>query len=159
MVRNEPLSVIKVVGSIIRFSIGFQARRGVRRQQVALSFRDIERYAHMGDTHVLAQAIRHAELSHYILKLREGVFDTNAGRESRPAIFTLRWADSSPFFATSAKIPAADSNENRCENPSDIEMKSLTKEIDKQQQTSAENHPTSELLREEGFTEEAARTL
>ncbi len=175
VIRHEPLSVIKVVGSIIRFSIGFQARRGMRRQQVALSFRDIERYARMGDTHVLAEAIRHAEHSHYIVKLQQGVFDPNAGRDSRPAIFALRWADTSPFYATGAKTPATESDENRCENPrdtgaktpaenrcenpSDIETKSLTKEIRKQQQGPEEPNPTEELLRKEGFTKKAARLL
>ena len=39
IIPNEPLSVIKAVGAVIRFSIGFQAKHGRRRQQVALSYR------------------------------------------------------------------------------------------------------------------------
>lgn len=45
VIPNEPLSVIKVVGSIIRHSIGFQTKHGRRRQQVALSFQHIQNYA------------------------------------------------------------------------------------------------------------------
>jgi hypothetical protein len=110
LIPNEPLSVTKVVGSIIRFSIGFQAKHGRRRQQVSLSYRDIERYARMNDTHTLAEAIRTAEAKHYILKLQDGVFDPDGGKESRPALFTLRWADThqaSPFASScSSSLPS-----------------------------------------------------
>src|SRR5262249_49676817 len=107
VIPREPLSVIKVVGSIMRFSIGFQARRGRRRQQVQLSYRDIQRWARLADTHTLADAIRHAEQSHYIIRLQDGIFDSNAGRTSRPAVFAIRWADSSPFQLTGSKTTAA----------------------------------------------------
>jgi len=174
VVPTEPLSVTKVVGSIIRFSIGFQAARGRRRQQVALSYRDIERYARICDTHTLSEAIRGAELSHYIFKVQEGFFDRNHGARSRKAIFTLRWADSSPFYSTGSKTPAGGSGddrfenpsgtgsktptENRFENPSGIETK-LIKEIGKQQQAEAATQQAEALLRTEGFTEAAARAL
>ena len=48
IIPNEPLSVIKVVGSVIRHSIGFQTKHGRRRQQVALSFQQIQNYARFG---------------------------------------------------------------------------------------------------------------
>ena len=174
IIPQEPLSVVKVVGSVIRFSIGFQARHGRRRQQAALSYRDIERYARIRDTHTLAAAIRHAEQSHYILRLREGIFDPNAGVQSRPAIFALRWADSSPFFPTGSISPAAIEDDerskipsgtgpknpaaNRFKNPSDIQTK-LTKEIVKQQQADAETPEAFAHLKREGFSEEVAKTL
>jgi hypothetical protein len=60
IVRFESLAVIKVVGSIIRFSIGFQAKRGRRRQQVAMSYNDIQRYAKISVRRNLARAIREA---------------------------------------------------------------------------------------------------
>lgn len=36
---TESLSVIKVVGTVLRFSVGYQARQGGRRQQAALSYK------------------------------------------------------------------------------------------------------------------------
>src|SRR5712691_2403570 len=47
VVRHESLAVVKLVGSIIRFSIGFQNKWGHRRQHVALSYQDIQRYSHL----------------------------------------------------------------------------------------------------------------
>ncbi len=38
VVPNEPLAVLKVVGSIIRFSVGFQNKWGHRRRNVSLSY-------------------------------------------------------------------------------------------------------------------------
>jgi hypothetical protein len=116
VIRNEPLSVSKVVGSIIRFSIGFQTRRGRRRQQARLSYADIERYARLSDRHTLAGAIRHAEEHRYILCLEEGIFDPNGGHQSRPALYALRWADSSPFFPTGSKTTPASGETERVIN-------------------------------------------
>ncbi len=60
IVPKEPLSVIKTVGAVIRFSIGFQAKHGRRRQQVALSYKEIERYARIGSPTDLSRALRTA---------------------------------------------------------------------------------------------------
>jgi hypothetical protein len=106
VVPTEPLSVIKVVASVIRFSIGFQARHGGRRQEVRLSYSDIQRYTHLRDRHTLADALRRAEDCHYIYRIEQGYFDPNAGRASRPGRFTLRWADASPYL-TGMKTPPA----------------------------------------------------
>jgi hypothetical protein len=173
VVPTEPLSVIKVVASVIRFSIGFQARHGGRRQEVRLSYSDIQRYTHLRDRHTLADALRRAEDRHYICRIEQGYFDPNAGRESRPGRFTLRWADASPFLTglktppaqiaphqyenptgTGSKIPPV----NQFENPTDIETK-LENEISKQPQTDAVAANAFELLKREGFTEKAAKDL
>jgi len=55
---REALSVVKVVGSVVRFSIGFQARRGRRRQQVSLSFSTLQRYSRIGDRTTLGTIVR-----------------------------------------------------------------------------------------------------
>ncbi len=93
LIPNEPLAVIKAVGSIIRFSIGFQAQRGVRRQQVRLSYSDIQRYARIAGRATLSAALATALRRNYILRLEQGVFDPDAGRASRPALYALKWAD------------------------------------------------------------------
>lgn len=170
VVPREPLAVIKVVGSIIRLSIGFQTQRGRRRQQVALSFRHIARYARLRDPHTLGAAIKAALENRYILRVQEGFFDPNAGKESRPAVFSLRWADSSPYFSTGSKTPAAfvpvnrfknpsgsgskSPAGNRFRNPSDIETK-IINEIGKQQQADTPYL----LLKGKGFSEREARRL
>jgi len=92
LLPNEPLSVLKVVGSIIRFSIGFEVKRGFRRQQAALSYSDIQRYSKIGSRQDLASALKHALASNFIQRLELGHFDPNAGRTSQAAIYGLKWA-------------------------------------------------------------------
>jgi hypothetical protein len=92
VIPNEPLSVIKVVGSIIRHSIGFQAKHGRRRQQVALSYQQIENYARFGSRSDLAKALRIALEKNYIVRLESGVFSPDAA-ERRSAVYAIRWFD------------------------------------------------------------------
>jgi hypothetical protein len=92
LLPNEPLSVLKVVGSILRFSIGFEVKRGFRRQQVALSYADIQRYSGIVNPTHLASALKHALATRYIARIEEGRFDRNAGRASKAAVYSLRWA-------------------------------------------------------------------
>lgn len=88
---NESLCVLKVVGSIIRFSIGFEVKRGFRRQQVALSYAAIQRYCRIGSRHDLAGALKHALTSNFIEQVEAGCFDPHAGRTSKAATYGLRW--------------------------------------------------------------------
>ena len=92
IVPNEPLSVIKVVGSIIRHSIGFQTKHGRRRQQVALSFQHIQNYARIGSRSDLAKAVRTAFEKNYIVRIEDGVF-SHRFDERRSATYALRWSD------------------------------------------------------------------
>jgi hypothetical protein len=92
VLANEPLSVLKVVGSIIRFSIGFEVKRGFRRQQAALSYADIQRYSKIGSRQDLASALKHALASNFVQQLEPGHFDPNAGRTSKAAVYGLKWA-------------------------------------------------------------------
>jgi hypothetical protein len=92
LLPNEPLCVVKVVGSIIRFSIGFEVKRGLRRQQAALSYADIQRYSNIAGRHHLSRALSNAMASNYIAQIEKGVFDPHAGRASKAAVYGLRWA-------------------------------------------------------------------
>ncbi|GEP44460.1 hypothetical protein BGE01nite_37510 [Brevifollis gellanilyticus] len=92
IVPQEPLSVIKVVGSVIRHSIGFQTKHGRRRQQVALSYHQIENYARFGSRADLAKAVRTAIEKNYILRMETGVFSYEAS-ERRRAVYAIRWFD------------------------------------------------------------------
>lgn len=92
LLPNEPLCVVKVVGSIIRFSIGFEVKRGFRRQQAALSYANIQRYSKIGSRQDLASALKHALASNFVQQLEPGHFDPNAGRTSKAAVYGLKWA-------------------------------------------------------------------
>ena len=93
IVKNENQSVFKTVGSIIRWSIGFQAERGVRRQTARLSFSQIQRYANIKSSSTLSRAIRYSIERGYIVQKHKGVFDPQAGLKSDSSCYALRWRD------------------------------------------------------------------
>jgi hypothetical protein len=107
LLPNESLAVAQVVGAIIRFSIGFQNKFGHRRQRVALSYRDIQRYGHISSPATLAKAIKVALARNYIERVEEGYFDPNAGMLSRAAHYAVKWAQPGALSPTTPKSVAA----------------------------------------------------
>lgn len=171
---SRSLAVIKVVGSIIRFSIGFQARRGSRRQQAALSYTHIQNYARIKNRGTLSQAIEQAVAANYIIRVDAGHFDPNAGIESRAATYSLRWADATPYYSTGQKNVPEESTpdrsekrtgrsqknvpENRSEKRTDIKTKQRNNTLKQQQHVAAAGGSFQKLL-EEGFDVETAEHL
>ncbi len=88
----ETLAVLKVVGSVTRFSIGFQNKWGHRRRNVALSYQHIQNYARLKDRTAVAAAIRRAIGMNYIERVEEGYFDSAGGRTSRAAVYAAEVA-------------------------------------------------------------------
>jgi len=173
VIPHEPLSVIKVVGSIIRFSIGFQAQHGRRRQQVALSYTDIQNYARIRNRNDLSQALQRALAANYIRCLEAGVFDPHAGTLSKAATYAVKWVDSPAVILTGQKsVPevfrvdqsekrAGTSQKNVPENQSekrtDIEIKQTNKTSKQQQGIVAAR--AMGLLKGEGFDRRTAERL
>ncbi len=163
VIPNEPLSVIKVVGSIIRHSIGFQAKHGRRRQQVAISYQHIENYAQFGSRSDLARALKTALEKNYIIRVEEGAFSPDA-MERRPATYALRWCD----YPIGQKNKPSEQSENqtiisqisapahRSENQTSIKTKPENETV-KQQQSAAS--PAMLRLVAEGFDETTAEIL
>jgi hypothetical protein len=105
-VRYETLAVAKVVGSIIRNTIGFQTRRGFRRQQVAMSFTDIQNYVRIGSRRALNEALKHALDEGHLVLVEDGQF----GGSVKAAKYGICWmdeqqqdADNSPVEGTGSK--------------------------------------------------------
>lgn len=107
VVRHEPLAVAKVVGSIVRFSIGFQTKWGHRRQQVAMSYRRIQNYARIGDRKTLAAALKHALNSKFLVCVETGYFDPAGGRHSKSATYALQWLNEGTAASIGPKTPPA----------------------------------------------------
>lgn len=165
VVPSEPLSVIKVVGAIVRFSIGFQAKHGRRRQQATLSYQEILNYARIASRDVLAQAIRTALEHQYIVRLEAGVFSPEATAR-RPAVYALHWADG---WNGQKSVPGVKASENRTsngpisvpaersENRTNIQTKPLN-DTGKQQAVAARDQ-AREILKNAGFGDAAAADL
>lgn len=178
LIPRESLAVIKTVGAVIRTSIGFQARRGVRRQHSQLSYAHIQRYARIRSASTLSAALRTALNRNYIVRLEEGVFDVNAGHASRAAVYAVKWADSFGARVIGQKIEAAQNqadsdhrSENRSgigqkveaagrsENRSGIETKQGNDTFKQQEPADAESRECFELLRKQGFDPRTAHAL
>jgi len=165
---KEPLATIQAVGAIIRFSIGFVNKYGHRRQRVALSYRDIQRYTKLRSPRMLNKAIREAIARNYIERLEAGYFDPNGGALSRSAHYAVKWVGLSPSAPTTPKSEAGGNHSEKVsggtpkseaadhsEKVSDIQMKQLNN-ISKQQ---ADVAATIERLKAEGFDTKAAKAI
>ncbi len=172
LLPNESLAVIQVVGTVVRFSIGFQNKYGHRRQQVALSYRDIQRYAKIASPSVLAKALREASAKQYIQRVEEGYFDPNAGRLSRAAHYAVKWAplshgSSSTLKSVAEEMPFKNHSEKQSgstpksvagdhtEKRSGIQIKQANNTL-KQQPAVAQ---TFERLKAEGFDVRSAEAI
>lgn len=164
LIPNEPLSVVKVVGSVIRHSIGFQAKHGRRRQQVALSYQQIENYARFGSRSDLAKAIRTSIEKNYIVRVEEGKFSPEAS-ERRRATYALCWSDylisqkSEPTAYQSGNhtsIGQISEPANQSENRTSIKTKPGNETLNKQQ---AANNELIKTLTGIGFNEKTASML
>jgi hypothetical protein len=89
---NERAAVIAVVGAVIRYSIGFQAKHGARRQQATLSYTQILKASGITSRRALAGAIREAITKNYIVRIDPGYFSAEIA-ERRSATYAIRWTD------------------------------------------------------------------
>ncbi len=164
LIPNEPLSVVKVVGSVIRYSIGFQAKHGRRRQQVALSYQQIENYARFGSRSDLAKAIRTSMEKNYIVRVEDGKFSPQAS-ERRRATYALCWSD---YRISQKNEPVPYQSENQTsigqifepadqsEKRTSIKTKPGNETLNKQP---AANNELSKTLIGIGFNEKTANKL
>jgi hypothetical protein len=170
LVPTEPLAVLKVVGSIIRFSIGFQTKWGHRRRNVALSYQHIQNYTRSKDRTSLSAAVHYALDANYIERVEKGYFDPDGGKLSKAAVYAVKWLNPAADWDTGTKtLPAENEAMNRYENQTgtgsksrpadryenqtDIEIKQINKTL-KQQAADA-----VELLKGEGFDPKAAEAI
>ncbi|GIW76725.1 MAG: hypothetical protein KatS3mg104_1788 [Phycisphaerae bacterium] len=115
---NETLAVIKVVGAVIRFSIGFTTKWGHRRQLASLSYEDIRRYTKLADRTSLSAAIETAIARNYIRRVEAGYFDPRGGRMSRSAVYALKWLNDAAEESNARKTrPEESTADQRSETP------------------------------------------
>lgn len=95
-IPNEPLAVVQVIGVIIRNTIGFQTKFGFRVQEVSLSFSDIMRRTRINSRTTVSNALKAAVEGCHIRRVEHGVFDRNAGVESKATVYAIRWSEGDP---------------------------------------------------------------
>ena len=139
---------------------------GHRRQHVALSYLDIQRYAKIASPRILSKTIRHAMAKNYVDRVEDGYFDPNGGMMSRSAHYALKWQASAP---TTPKSEAAENHTEKfsggtlkseaadhAEKYSGIQIKQRNKTY---KQQTGEAAASFLKLKEAGFDERAARAM
>jgi len=171
IIRNESLSVTKVVGTVIRHTIGYQNQFGGRRQEAPLSYRQIANFTHLSNGKTLAQAIQIAKGRGFIEVREAGKFSHE--RELQQATrYGIRWQQQAEKSNNGSIIPSETDRfknptrngskspaEDRFKKPSSI-RKTVTKDILKQQTVVAAKHSkTIQRLIDEGLDQQTALML
>ncbi len=97
--KTEPLRIIKVVGAILRYTIGFRNRFGHRRLRIQVSISTLKKQTLLATRHLHA-GLKEAIQKNYITRIEEGIFDKEAGKNSQAGIYTINWVDSNMFEST-----------------------------------------------------------
>jgi len=104
--RILPMEALKVVGTVLRHTVGYQNQFGGRRPQAPLSYSYIQSYANIGSRRSLADALHHATQTGYIRCLQPGRFDPSGGERSA-ATYSIRWlAEAASSSSGPKRIPA-----------------------------------------------------
>ena len=149
VIPHDTLTVTKVVGTVLRHTVGYQNQFGGRRSQAPLSYRFIQEFAHIPDPKTLREALSSAIASRYIVCVEEGSFHPQQDRR-RPATYAVNWHQTARLKESGSKNPAAE----RFKKPS--KEKTELKDSLKQQPAAAVR---LRLLRSAGFDEPTAQRL
>lgn len=101
VIALEPLSVVKVVGTVLRHTVGYQNQFG-RRTQAPLCYDYIQKVANLRDRPTLANAIKSAIKSGYIIRVEDGCFDRRSDHR-KPAVYAVRWLSQAALSTASSK--------------------------------------------------------
>ena len=174
LVPNETLAVVKVVGAVLRHTVGYANQFGGRRSEAPLAYSYIQKYTNLRHRPTLADAIRAAIEQGYIRCVSKGCFDPRGGKASRPARYAVNWLERVKSSACSPKTePGAERSNTRTRSGSKTEpadqSKNRTKEKTQEKDTykqqdentvaAVKNDDAFRLLIDSGFDELTATML
>lgn len=187
VIPHETLIVTKVIGTVLRHTVGYQNQFGGRRSDAPLSYRFIQKYAHIPDPKSLSQGISLAIASNYIVCVDKGQFHPSPSKR-KPAFYAICWQQDRPNWESGSKnqvgeqskIPSSTAVQNPwqerfdnpsrggSENPADQRSKNPSKERTSWKDSSKQQQKDTavavklkgiQLLMEAGFDEATARQL
>ena len=101
----ETLVVTKVVGAVLRHTVGYQNQFGGRRSQAPLSYRFIQSFANIPDPKSLSMAIASAITSKYIVCVEDGYFHPDPATR-KPSTYAIKWLGDDNKMEGGPKYPA-----------------------------------------------------
>jgi hypothetical protein len=168
LIPNETLGVIKVVGAIIRHTIGYRNQFGGRRTQTPLSLTDLQRHTQISGRQIITEAIQHAHDVGYIQRVSAGKF-THRPKEQSKAVYAIRWLQSAnkqdnapktlPASSRPKKLTSNGSKTLPVDHPNKFTSIEKTNSKDTFKQQSADFLKCVENLQAEGFDKPTATSL
>ncbi len=169
VVAVESLSVIKVVGTVIRQTVGYQNQFGGRRTSHPLSYSSLQRLANLGDRSTLSLALQVAQERGFIECVETGEFSPDQTKQ-RTASYGVRWLATANSSANGSKnrpeveqfknqtsISSKSRPEDRFKNQTSKEKK-ISKDKTKQP-VAALYDEAVELLVNQGFDAKSSQKL
>jgi hypothetical protein len=115
LVPNETLAVTKVVGAVLRQTVGYETQFG-RREQVDLSYTAIQNFVKIRDRKTVADAIKHSLERQFIRRINAGKFaSSSALRET--ARYSVKWLEAGKRKVNGSKSQPAS---NQFKKPTSI---------------------------------------
>lgn len=157
IVSQEPLAVVKVVGTVLRHTIGYQNQFGGRRSAAPLAYTYIAKYAHLSLGRVLNQAVQAALEAGYIDCVVEGQFGAHAA-DRTPAQYGIRWLTNAENPTIGSKKPAAN-REPPERFKKTIDIGSETPSVDRFKKAIKEKTPSNNINKQQAAASEAVQLL
>ena len=174
VVPRESLATVKVVGTVLRHTVGYQNQFGGRRSEAALSYSFIQQFINLRGRKNLSRALRHATSVGYIRCVEPGCVSPSSAKR-KPATYAVKWLEQAISSDNGSKKEPAElerfkkGTSNGSERKPAGRFKKGTKEKTvknnsfKQQDmpaaVAAENMMSFLLLRDAGFDQEIAIEL
>jgi hypothetical protein len=134
---NEPLANVKVVGAVIRHTIGYETKFGQRKQRAALSHSFLAQYTHLSEGKILNGAVQSSLAKGYIQCVEQGSFDPRGREFGKASHYAMSWRQQATSAGSSPKRPVKNSGSHRSKKTSDNPPKRPVKE--RSNKTSNEN--------------------
>ncbi len=164
VVPCETHAVIKVVGVILRHTVGYENQFGGRRANAPLSYSYIQKAMNLRHRKTLADAVQLANDKGYIRRVVPGHFDPHGGAESCATVYAVRWLDKAPIRTNGSKNePTSRRSRNHTGDDSKPEpvqrFKNRTVINTEQKDIPKQQHAAARLLRDAGFDHQVATQL
>lgn len=148
VVSNESLAVVKVVGTVLRHTVGYQTQFGGRRTSAPLSYSYIQQYSGLNSRSVLSDAMKAALNKAYIHCTQTGRFHANEAQR-KAARYAVKWRVCDSGEGTGSKTEPVDRAKIRTSTGSKTEPanqfnnrtkeKTFSKHTDKQTHAAVED--------------------
>ena len=141
IIPNYTLAEIRVAGAVLRHTVGYEQKLGIRRKNHPLSVDYLQRYTRISDRKTLTDAIAKLEEGNVIECVERGVFHPDL-KQRRPAIYGPKW--NTPGESTESKADASKSQPVVVfQNPNQRDLSKSQPETSKSQPVDSLKIPTN----------------